>query len=399
MYLDYASGAPISRGALLEYVRASKEYPGNPSGLNIESITAQKALENARGLVARLIGARPTEIIFTSSGTESNSLAVIGVLNAFQKTDQAIPHMITSAIEHPSVRETMRQLKKEGKIELSEISVDINGIIDLVEFKKELRTETILVSVMYANNEIGTIQPIAEIAKIIRHYKKQEPRTYNLEPRTYPLFHTDAAQAMNYIEMNMAKQGIDLLSCNSSKIYGPKGVGMLYTRTGTPISGIMHGGGQERGIRPGTEPVALICSFAYALDDSLKKLKIETDRLTAIRDQGIEILEKISQISINGDRSQRLPNNISFSVDGISGEQLALELDAKGIAVSTRSACKTTDEEDSYVLDAIFKNTNDSARLFGAVRLTMGRDTQFSDIEKVAEIVSQVIGKQAPFLS
>jgi cysteine desulfurase len=305
--------------------------------------------------------------------------------------------MITSVIEHPAVRETMRQLKKEGKIELSEILVDTNGVIDLVELKKELRPETILVSVMYANNEIGTIQPITEIAKIIRHYKKNAS-SFKLQVSGYPLFHTDAAQVMNYIEIHMAKPGIDLLSCNGSKIYGPKGIGMLYVRTGTPINGMMYGGGQERGIRPGTEPVALICSFAYALHDVIKKLKIETQRLTTIRDQGIETLEKISRISINGDRAHRLPNNISFSVDGISSEQLALELDAKGIAVSTKSACKTTDEEDSYVLDAISKNTTDIARLFGAVRLTMGQDTVSSDIEKVAQVIFQTIKKQEPFL-
>lgn len=400
IYLDHASSTPISRAALSAYVNASKEYPGNPSGLHRESIAAKKALENARESVARLIGGRPTEIVFTSGGTESDSLAIRGVLNRYLSENTTIPHMITSAIEHPAVRETMRRLKKEGKIELSEISVDAQGIIDLSELKKELRLETILVSVMYANNEIGTIQPIAEIIKIIRHYKKQTMplRDISYRETNYPLFHTDAAQAMNYVAFDMAKPGIDLLSCNGSKIYGPKGIGMLYVRTGTPIDSIIQGGGQENGIRPGTEPVALISSFACALKESIQKIKSETERLTVLRDEGIKILEKIEKISINGDRTDRLPNNISFSVDGISSEQIALELDAKGIAVSTKSACKTTDEEDSYVLLAISKNEDDVCRNYGAIRLTMGRDTKLSDIEKVARIVSQVIQKQAPFL-
>ena len=397
IYLDHASSTPISRAALSAYVNASKEYPGNPSGLHKESIAAKEVLENARESVARLIGGRPTEIVFTSGGTESDSLAIRGVLNGYFSENIIIPHMIMSAIEHPAVRETMRRLKKEGKIELSEISVDAQGIIDLSELKKELRPETILVSVMYANNEIGTIQPIAEIIKIIRHYKKHSS-DYKLQTMNYPLFHTDAAQAMNYVTFDMAKPGIDLLSCNGSKIYGPQGVGMLYVRTGTPIDSVIQGGGQENGIRPGTEPVALIVSFACALKEVTQKLKSETDRLIVLRDEGIKILEKIEKISINGDRVNRLPNNISFSVDGISSEQIALELDAKGIAVSTKSACKTTDEEDSYVLLAISKNEDDVCRNYGAIRLTMGRDTKLSDIEKVGRIVSQVIQKQAPFL-
>jgi cysteine desulfurase len=394
IYLDYASSAPISRGALSTYLQASVKYPGNPSGLHAEALSAKKVLEDARKSVARNMNARPEEIIFTSGGTESDTLAILGILEAYMvrvSDSKKIPHMITSVIEHPAVRETMRHLLKIGKIELSEISVDSQGIIDILELKKELRPETILVSVMYANNEIGTIQPIGEIAKIIRHYKKQ-----NNAP--YPLFHTDAAQAMNYISIDMAKPGIDLLSCNGSKIYGPKGIGMLYVRTDTPIMSVMHGGGQEAGLRPGTESVALISSFAYALAETIEKLQKESDRLTILRDEGIKILEEIHRVSINGDRTNRLPNNISFSIDGISSEQLALELDAKGIAVSTKSACKMSDEEGSYVLEAISKSETDICRLYGAVRLTMGRNTKLSDIEKVSRIISSVLKKQEQFL-
>jgi cysteine desulfurase len=376
-----------------------KGYFPNPSSIYKDGVEIKNIIEQSRKKIAELINAHSDEIIFTCSGTESDALAILGVVQLWKiKNNEETPHIITTKIEHPAVLENFRFLEKMGKAEVSYISVNKEGIINLEEFKNSLKNNTILVSVMYANNEIGTIQPIEEVAKIIRHFRKQKHE--NQTRFVFPIFHTDACQAMNYLfTENIEKLGVDLMSFNSSKIYGPKGIGVLYKKRGIELLPLYMGGGQEFGLRSGTESLPLITGFTEALNITNKIKQKESKRLIKIRDYGIKKLLSISEeigykIILNGDIERRLPNNINISISGISSELLVIELSAYGICISEKSACKSDDNNKSYVIEALRKICpRDGKEIEGSLRISLGRDTQKGDIDNLIKALVNILNK------
>jgi cysteine desulfurase len=371
-----------------------REYFANPSAIFTDGVKVRSIIDDARNKIAKLINAHSDEIIFTGSGTESDALAVLGVVRGWRiKNKGVLPHVVTTKIEHPAILENCRLLESLGEAEVTYISVDKDGIIKLDELEDSLKENTVLVSVMYANNEIGTIQPIQEIAKIIRHFKKASHLTT-------PLFHTDACQAVNYLfTENIEKLGVDLMTFNSSKIYGPKGAGVLYKKRDIELCPLYGGGGQEFGLRPGTESVALIAGLAEAFDITNKIKQKESERLTKIRDYGIEKLLALSGVSgyriiLNGDKVRRLPNNINISILGISSELLVIELSALSIFVSEKSACKSDDSNKSYVINAIRKVCpKDGSKIDGSLRISLGRDTNKGDIDVLVSSLKNILDK------
>lgn len=365
---------------------------GNPSSIYEEGRIARKAITLARVKVASLLNARPSEIIFTCGGTESDNLAILGVARALRQAclpvgrAQGKPHIITSKIEHHAVLHACEMLEKQG-FEVSYIDVDKDGILDLKEFKATLRKDTILVSVMYANNEIGTIQPITEIAKIIRGHRKNQ--TTRQSDNQLPLFHTDAVQAPSYLDLNVLKLGVDLLTLNGSKIYGPKGIGILFKKKDIKIEPLLYGGSQETSIRPGTENVPAIVGFASALELVTKDKEKESKRLQKLRDYFIAgLFQKIPDMVLNGSAMERLPNNVNVSFLGVEGEAIVLYLDAKGISVSTGSACTSDSLEPSHVIMAL-KRSYEYAH--GSVRFTMGHKTTKAELDYVLKVLPGII--------
>ena len=357
---------------------------GNASAIYKEGCDARNALNASRKTIASLISASPNEIIFTNGGTESDNLAIFGVARLFKKEFAcAGRHIITSKIEHHAVLNSCEALEKEG-FEVTYLGVNSDGIVDLKEFKKALRKDTILVSIMYANNEIGTIQPISEITKIIRNFR-------NTKNPQYPLFHTDAIQAAGYLDLNVQKLGVDLMSVNASKIYGPKGIGFLYARRGIKLTPILYGGGQERGLRPGTENIPAIVGLSKAFEISQKMREKESARLIVLRDYFIKnILKKIPNTALNGHPILRLPNNVNVTIREIEGESLVLYLDAVGIVCSTGSACASQSLEPSHVIAALGKSKEEG---HCSVRFTLGRKTQKTDIDYVLKVLPDIVKK------
>ena len=386
IYLDHAATTPIDGRVLLAMEKTAKEIFGNPSSIHKEGVLAKREVESARKDIAECIGAQPDEIIFTGGGTESNNLAIFGVASCPSPSLEGgagrgwFPHIVVSSFEHPSVLECVRELEKRGA-EVTHLPVGNNGIVSPKDIAEAIKENTVLVSVMYANNEIGTIQPIAEIAKVIRRSKSK------------PLFHTDGCQATNYLDMNVLRLGIDLMTFNASKIYGPKGVGALYVKRGIKLSPILFGGGQEKGLRSGTENVAGVRGFAEAMKITEKMKAKETRRLTNLRDFFVkEILKKIPNAVLNGDQERRLPNNANFSFPGCDGEEIVIGLDARGIAVSTGSACANiaNDGKVSHVLLACGVD-RDLAR--GGVRFTFGQETTKEDIMNTVKELANCLGR------
>ncbi len=394
VYLDFASAAPVDED-VKKAMSSALSLHGNPSSLHKEGVEAGKAIAVARKKVADLLCAHPEEIIFTTGGTEGDNIAILGVVRAFRENNPEAtyqPHIVTTAIEHAAVRETCRQLEKEG-VSVTYVMPDEKGIINPKDIRAALKPETILVSVMYANNEIGTIEPIGEIAREVRHFRK----TQNKNSR-YPLFHTDAAQAINYMPIDMRKIDVDLLSFNGSKIYGPRGSGVLYKRRGTPCIGVYSGGNQEFQMHPGTENTSAIVGLAVALHKTIRMVGKEAKRLTTIRDYAFTKLQKqFPKVRINGHTSERLPNNINISFPGISSELLVIELDAKGIAVSSKSACKSDDPDESYVLEALY-GKKDNPEDEGSIRISLGRTTTKKDIDALVKALTEIFQKMKPWL-
>lgn len=362
-----------ARPVYMDHASSALEKSANPSAIHELGIKEKSRLENARKKVASILRVNNNEIIFTSGATESNNLAILGTKKG---------HIVTTNIEHASVMETAKH-----KGDVTFVEVEPNGIVDPKKIKKVLRKDTILVSVMYANNEIGTIQPIKEIAKEIRHFNK----TNNLNI----VFHTDATQAINYLPIGVPQLGVDLLSFNSAKIYGPKGVGVLYVKKNTPITKIMFGGDQEYGLRPGTENVDGIVALATALETTEKIKDKEVKRLTKLRDYFINKIirsgiTKNTTIVINGDLENRLPNNINITIPNIPSDLLVIELSAKGIMASAKSACKSGDGKASHVIHAIDKNIKETD---GSVRFSLGRDTTKADIDFTLKTLRDILLK------
>lgn len=378
IYLDYAASAEA-----------------NPSSMHLIGMGVKTRLQNSRKEVADVLGARSEEIIFTSGGTESNNLAIQGVVLAWQeekKSDQILPHIITTNIEHPSVLETCRLLEKRKLAQITIVSVETNGIVNPKKIKKEIKNNTVLISVMYANNEIGTIQPIKEIAREIRYYRKALTK--------FPLFHTDAVQAVNYLDLNVERLGVDLLSLSGSKIKGAGRVGVLYKRKRVKLANMFGGGDQEMGLRPGTENLPDILKFSVALKLARDISEKETGRLSKLRDYFIKRLQNMSKtvfdIKMNGDLKNRLPNNLNITFPKIPSNLLVIELSAKGIMASSKSACKSSKAESSYVIQALHNKTGLPSKVGtedGGLRFSLGRDTNKKDIDYTVKALFKILTK------
>ncbi len=391
IYLDHASATPPDPRVLRVFTAAQTLW-ANPSALYADGVTAKNLLEQSRRTVADIVRAHPDEMIFTSGGSEGNNLAIRGIVNAYLSnvTGQLsnVPNIVTTNIEHASVLETCRDLEKTGRATVTYVPVEPNGVVDPKKIKEAITPETVLVSVMYANNEIGTIQPIHEIAKVIRYFRKSNV-TGELSNVSYPYFHTDAIQAINYFPLFVDSLGVDLMTLSASKAYGIRGSGILYVRRNTKISPEITGGEQEYGLRAGTESPALASACAHALKISADMRDAETSRLTILRGLLFTELKKVlPEMIVNGDRELRLPNNVNISIPNISSEMLTLYLGARGVLVSGKSACKSTDESVSHVIAAL---RPDESPTTGSLRFSLGRATTESDIHSVIVAIKKVL--------
>lgn len=392
IYIDHAATTPLSTEVKKEMDLAYEIY-GNPSSLHSKGFEAKVALDGARGKIAKILNCRADEIIFTSGGTESDNLAIFGYARKNKRKDGK-SHIIVSAIEHHAVLEPCHKLEKEG-FDVTYLPVSKDGIIDLEEFKTALRPETILVSIMYANNEIGTIQPITKISEIIRNFceVKSEKSKVKSAELTLPILHTDACQAAGYLDLDVKKLGVDMLTLNAGKIYGPKGVGLLYVKKGVELSQVMQGGWQEFGVRAGTENLAGIIGLAKALEIAQKDKEKESARLAELRDYlKIRIEKEIPKIKFNGsfDKNLRLPGNLNVSILNIEGEALALYLDNAGICVSTGSACTSKSLEPSHVILALGEKHEVA---HSSLRFSLGHDTTKEDLDYVMEVLPEIVAK------
>jgi len=435
LYFDHAATSPVDKRVLKKMLPYFSDDFANPSSLYSPALKAKKAVDEARKQVADFLNCRSDEVIFTSGGTESDNLAIFGIARAhlasfrtragIQKNDMDprsglrpveddghAGHIITTQIEHPAVLNVYKQLEKEG-FEATYLPVDKDGIVHVKDVKKALQKNTILVSIMYANNEIGTVQPIAEIAKIIRdfrknkcHFERSKKSQRDLSTslcsarddsyEKTPFFHSDACQAAGYLDMDVQKLGVDLLTINGSKIYGPKGIGALYINGSTiahhgqspKTNPIIFGGGQEWGLRSGTENVPAIVGLGAAITLLNEKLKMKNEKF--LRDYIIRELLKIPNSRLNGHRTKRLPNNINISFDGVEGESLVLYLDRDKIYTSTGSACSTKSLEPSRVIMAL---THDAERAHSSLRVTLGRSTTKKQADKLISATKKYVEK------
>jgi cysteine desulfurase len=372
-YFDHAATTPLRREVLEEMEPFLTTLFGNPSSLHQFGLTVKEAVEKARETVAHAIGARPKEIIFTGSGTESDNIAVLGTARYLRQQKKG-NHIIVSQIEHPAVLEAARALEREG-FEVTYLPVDENGRVSIIELERELRPETILVSIMHANNVTGTVQPIAEIGSLLHE--------------RHVIFHTDAIQSFGKIPVDVNELHVDLLSINAHKLGGPKGIAALYMRKGIRVTPLVYGGGQERGIRPATQNVAGIVGFAKAAELAMTERVREQERLERLRSRLLDKLQSsISGLKMNGDTKYHLPNIINISVDQIEGQALMLELDRLGFATSSGSACSSGNHEPSYVLLAMNKSTEHALE---SLRISMGSSTTEQSVDELAEALHQVV--------
>ena len=371
IYADHAATTAMSEAAIEAMTRCMREHYGNPSSLYRIGQQAKEVLEQAREDIASVIHAEPREIYFTSGGSEADNQAIRSAALAGKKKGKN--HIISTAFEHHAVLHTLEQLKTEG-FEVTLLDVHENGVILPEEVEAAIRPETCLVTVMYANNEIGTIQPIREIGAVCRSHQV--------------LFHTDAVQAVGPLSIDVQAENIDYLSASSHKFHGPKGVGFLYARKGVPLLPLINGGAQEKGKRAGTENLPGIVGMAAALKETVAERDAEAVRLTGLRDRLIAGLKEIPHSALNGDAEKRLPGNVSFCFEGIEGESLLLLLDEKGISASSGSACTSGSLDPSHVLLAIGR-VHDVAH--GSLRLTLGRENTPEDVEYIISAVKDVV--------
>lgn len=371
IYLDHSATSPVNPEVLKAMEPFFSQEFGNASTFYSLGRTARQAMEAARENVASLIGASPQEIIFTSGGTESDNMAIKGTAYKWKNKGK---HIITSAIEHPAVEETCRYLEKQG-FEVTYLPVYEEGIVRIEDVLAAIREDTILITIMHANNEIGTIQPIAEIGEIAR--------------KKGIIFHSDAVQTVGKIPVDVEKLNVDLLSISAHKLYGPKGIGALYVKKGVFLEPLIHGGGHERALRPGTENVPGIVGLGKACEIALKNLKKDQEYVTRLRNQLIAgILENLEESYLNGDPDKRLPNNAHLRFNGIEGESLVLHLDAKGIAASTGSACSSKKLEPSHVLMALGL---EKVEAHGSLRLSLGTENTPEDIEYTIKSIKEAV--------
>ncbi|MDO9465440.1 MAG: cysteine desulfurase NifS [bacterium] len=373
IYLDYAATTPTDPEVVKTMLPYFTDKFGNPSSIHSFGQEGKAAIEEAREKIASLLGAKQEEIIFTSGGTESNNFTLKGVAYANQHKGD---HIITSSIEHHCVIEPCKFLEKRG-FKVTYLPVDGDGLLNPEEVKRAINDKTILISIMHANNEIGTIQPITEIGKIA---KEKEI-----------CFHTDAVQTFGHIPINVDELNVDLLSISGHKLCGPKGIGALYVRKGTRMVSFMHGGDQEKNRRASTENVPAIVGFGKAVEIAQEKMKEEGRELTILRDKLIKgIFKKINHVRLNGHPTKRLSNNVNVSVESVEGESLLLNLDMEGIAASTGSACTSSSLEASHVLLALGLSHE---LAHGSLRFTLGRYTEEKDIDNVLEVLPRIVEK------
>ncbi|MBA7695376.1 Cysteine desulfurase IscS [subsurface metagenome] len=373
IYLDYAATTPTHPEVVKAMLPYFTEAFGNPSSIYSCGQQARGAIEKSRTKIADLIGARDEEIVFTSGGTEADNFAIKGVASSKESKGD---HILTSPIEHHAVIETCKFLGRRG-FSITYLPVDEYGLVDPSDVKKAITDKTILISVMHANNEIGTIEPIAEIGRIAR------------EAGIY--FHTDTVQTVGHIPINVDELGVDLLSISAHKLYGPKGVGALYIRKGTKLLPLIHGGEQEGMRRASTENVPGIVGFGKAVELAQQEMSEEAERLTPLRDKLINgLLERIDHTRLNGHPRKRLPNNVNISVDFVEGESMCLGLDLAGICASTGSACASSTLEPSHVLLATGLSPE---RAHGSLRFTLGKWTTEEEIDQVLEVLPPLVAK------
>ncbi|MFA6463776.1 MAG: cysteine desulfurase family protein [Candidatus Paceibacterota bacterium] len=392
IYLDFASSTPISP-KVKKAVTDTMDVFYNPASLYEYGKVAKNILEYSREKVSKLLNARKNEIIFTSSGTESNNLAIFGIAKKVKdnlQVGEKKPHILVSAIEHSSVLEPARSLIKEG-FDVEEIYPDQNGIISSKDIRKKIRKETVLVSIMFVNNEIGVIEPIREIAKEIRHARK----TFQSE---FPYFHSDASQAPCFIDVDVVTLGVDLLTLDSSKLYGPK-AGILFKKSTLEIPAQILGGGQEKGIRSGTENLPAIVGFATALEESIEIKNKESARLEKLRDYFEDkIITQIKGAEINAKNAKRISGISSITINGLDSEFAVFQLDVAGIMCASASAClalkSENNEQGSYVIDAINKETGNTEKKNYTLRFSFGRSTKKSDIDFCLKAISGILSKQ-----
>jgi len=372
VYLDHGATTPVDK----EVVKAMQPYftekYGNASSLHSFGREANEAMEKARKQVAKLINAEPKEIIFTSGGTEADNMAIKEIMFTNRNKGN---HIITSRIEHHAVENTCKFMEEMG-FKVTYLPVDKNGFISLEDLRKAITKETVLVSIMHASNEIGTIQPIEEIGKLCH------------ENGIY--FHTDAVQTVGKVPIDVKKMNVDLLSSSAHKLYGPKGVGCLFVKEGTRIGSLIHGGNHEKGLRAGTENVSGIVGFGKACELAMKRMDDEVEHITKLRNKLVKGVLEIKDCWLNGDASERLPGNTNFSFRYIEGESLVMYLDEKGIAASTGSACSTKELKPSHVLTAIGLKPEEA---HGSLRLTLGKDNTEEDIDYILRVLPEIVEK------
>ncbi len=371
IYADNAATTRMSQTAIDAMVRCMEDQYGNPSSLYTIGQQAKEALERARADVAAVINAEPREITFTSGGSEADNQAIRSAAALGKRKGKT--HIISTAFEHHAVLHTLKKLESEG-FEVTLLDVHEDGLVRPEELEAAIRDDTCLVTVMFANNEIGTIQPIRELGAVCKKHGV--------------LFHTDAVQAMGHLPIDVKADNIDMLSASAHKFHGPKGVGFLYARRGVALTNLIEGGAQERGKRAGTENVAAIVSMAAALKESAAKMEASAEHMRAARDRLIRGLREIPHCALNGDEKQRLPGNVNFCFEGIEGESLLLLLDDRGISASSGSACTSGSLDPSHVLLAIGR-VHDVAH--GSLRLTLGEDVTDEEVDYIIQNVKEVV--------
>ncbi len=372
IYADNAATTKMSATAFDAMLPFLKEHYGNPSSLHTPGQQAAEALQKARETVAEAIGAAPREILFTSGGSESDNQAILSAAKLGQKKGRK--HIISTAFEHHAVLHTLQKLEKEDGFNVTYLDVNEDGIIRPEQVAEVIGEDTCLVTVMYANNEIGTIQPIAQIGAICREKNV--------------LFHTDAVQAVGHLPINVLRENIDMLSLSGHKFHGPKGIGALYVRKGVPIANLIEGGAQERGKRAGTENMPAIVGMAAALKENIEQLSANNQKVSALRDRLIKGLCAVKHATLNGDPHKRLPGNVSFCFEGIEGEALLLLLNAKGIYASSGSACTSGSLDPSHVLLAI-GHPHEIAH--GSLRLSLSEANTEEEIDYMVDEIPKVV--------
>ena len=386
IYLDYAASTPIDKRVLEAMMPYMRRHYGNPSSTHSFGQKTRAAIEQAREQVARFLHCEADEVIFTSGATEANNLAIRGIIQDIRyRIQDTKPHIVTTAIEHESVLEPCRTLEGEGIAEVTYVKPQKDGIVLAEDIKSAIKPNTVLVSVMYANSEIGTIQPIAEIGAMLKDYK--------LKTKDYKLvFHVDAVQAANFLDCNVDTLHADLLTLSGHKIYGPKGVGVLYKRQGVKVLPLLEGGGQEMGLRSGTENVAAIVGMGEAVEGlENPRMMVTNITIRQLRDKLIKaVLRKVPNSELSGSQDMRLANNAHFRFQGVEGWDIVIALDQKGIAVSTGSACSEKTQEPSHVLLALELKGKDA---LSALRVTLGKQTKPEEIENVVKAITQTVAQ------